>query len=120
MKNYSKDQNYNKLVRDNIPRIIETDGVVAQVRILDKEELILKLKEKLLEETNELKEASSKSDQIKEMADCLEIIYALCEELKIDIEEVEKERIIRKEKRGGFEKGIFLIKTTANKEEQNA
>jgi predicted house-cleaning noncanonical NTP pyrophosphatase (MazG superfamily) len=120
MKNYPKENVYNKLVRDNIPQIIEEDGVSAEVKILSKQELIFNLKEKLIEEAGELKEASEKADQAREVADCLEVIYTLCEELKIDLREVEKERIRRKEKRGGFKKGIFLIKTTVNKEEKNA
>ena len=40
----------NKLIRDNIPEIIEKSGKECDVKVLDDEEYIHKLKEKIIEE----------------------------------------------------------------------
>lgn len=44
---------YNKLVRDNIPYIIEQNGEIANTKILNDSEFSISLREKLLEEVNE-------------------------------------------------------------------
>jgi predicted house-cleaning noncanonical NTP pyrophosphatase (MazG superfamily) len=95
---------YNKLVRDNIPNIIKNNGDIAVTRILEDEEYYLKLKEKLEEEVKEF----VTSDDKKELADILEVIYSITKYQKIDINEVE---IIRKNKlikNGGFNNRVLL------------
>lgn len=94
----------NKLVRDNIPEIIKNNGDIASTRILDNEEYYLKLKEKLIEEVNEYIE----DDDEKEIADVLEVIYAITNYRNIDINEIEKIREDKLIKNGGFKKRIFL------------
>ena len=44
------------------------------------------------------------------MADLLEVVYSLEEEIGLDKQEVEAIRLEKKEKRGGFAKGIVLLK----------
>ena len=66
---------YDKLVRDRIPEIIEKDGKVAVTRILDDEEYKVYLEKKLDEEVAEFHESKS----VEELADILEVIYALSE-----------------------------------------
>lgn len=51
---------YNKLVRDNIPSIIEGKGETPVTRILNEEEYKKELEKKLYEEYNEVLEASEK------------------------------------------------------------
>lgn len=99
---------YNKLVRDNIPEIIKSSGKKCNTRVLDKEEFINSLNKKLEEEFNEYKE----SCDILELADMLEVIYGILDAQGIAIEEFEKIRKDKKEARGGFKKGIFLIDVT--------
>ena len=53
---------YNKLVRDNIPNIIENDGIKVVTRILNNEEYKNELYKKLLEESNEV--INSKKENI--------------------------------------------------------
>ena len=65
---------YNKLVRDNIPKIIESDGKEFKIRILNDEEYELELRKKLIEEAKELFEAESIEQKIYELADIYEII----------------------------------------------
>lgn len=67
---------YNKLIRDNIPEIIKESGKECDVSILNDEEYILKLKEKIVEEAHEV--VSAREDEIiSELADVLEIIEAI-------------------------------------------
>ena len=95
---------YNKLVRDNIPSIIEKNGEIPITRILDDEEYKKLLDEKLIEELNEY----IKSNDEEELADLVEVIYAILDYKNIKLEDFEKIRISKKEKRGGFKNKIFL------------
>ena len=98
---------YNKLVRDNIPEIIEKDGEKPITHIAEDEEYEKALMEKLQEEVNEFLTEPSK----KEMADVLEVLYAIAKLKGFDLDEVEKVRQERAEKRGGFNKRIILERT---------
>ena len=99
---------YNKLVRDNIPKIISDDGKKANTRILNTEEFSEALYEKLIEEATELKQASTKQDIVEELADVYEVIEELLIINKIDINDIESARIKKNFKRGAFEERIFL------------
>ena len=92
---------YHKLVRDQIPEIIEKDG-------LSKEDYITLLDQKLNEELAEYQESKS----MEELADLLEVMSAVAAARGSSIEEVEKIRVRKKEKRGGFEKRILLETVT--------
>lgn len=98
---------HKKLIRDKIPEIIEETGSEYQTRILGNEEFEVELKKKLVEESVEVLN-SSKEELIKELADVLEIIYNLADFNKIKMKDVENQRKSKKEKRGGFDKKIFL------------
>lgn len=100
---------YNKLVRDRIPDIIENSGKKFTTRILDDEEYAAELKKKLLEEIEEYQQAKSNEESLEELADVLELMHALAKIHGANIEEVEKIRAEKAEKRGGFEEKIFLI-----------
>ena len=67
---------YNKLVRDNIPDIIESKGETPVTQILDDNTYKIELEKKLNEEYQEVLAASG-DDRVEELADMLEIIRAL-------------------------------------------
>ncbi len=102
---------YNKLVRDRIPEIIEKDGEKPFVRILDEEEYKKELKKKIKEEVEELFLAENNQDLIKEIGDVLEVLEYIEKSFGLDKEEILKVKEERKQKRGGFDKKIFLEKT---------
>lgn len=95
---------YNKLVRDKITDIIEADGRVAKYRILDNSEYRQELNKKLQEEIKEYLE----DNNVEELADIVEIIYGILSSMNVSIQEFEKIRINKQEKRGAFEKKIYL------------
>lgn len=66
---------YNKLVRDNIPDIVEQNGEIANTKILNDDEYSISLREKLLEEVNEF--LSNDKDSIEELVDIYEVILAI-------------------------------------------
>lgn len=100
---------YNKLVRDNIPEIIEKNGETPVTRILSNEEYKSELEKKLYEEYNEVLEASGK-DRIEELADMLEIIIALSKLENSNLDEVIEVSKQKTKKRGAFDKKIYLEK----------
>ena len=95
---------YNKLVRDRIPEIIEASGKRCVCSTLPDEEYLAKLDEKLNEELAEYQENKS----VEELADLLEVIRAVAVARGSSIEEVEAIRQDKAAKRGGFEKKILL------------
>ena len=98
---------YNKLVRDKIPEIIEKNGEKPIICILDDEEYKRELDKKILEEINEY----LATDDVEELADVLEVMYAILEYKKVSTSDLEKIRENKKEKRGGFSEKIFLVET---------
>jgi predicted house-cleaning noncanonical NTP pyrophosphatase (MazG superfamily) len=98
---------YNKLVRDKIPEIIENDGHKAVFHKATENEYLEKLSEKLREEIGEfLAEYNG-----EELADVLEVIYTIAKIRNIDLNEVEEIRKDKLEARGGFDKKIILDST---------
>ena len=95
---------YNKLVRDKIPEIIECDGKRCITEILSEEDYISALDKKIGEELAEYLSGPC----LEELADLTEVIYAVAIARGFTLEELEKARQVKAEKRGGFEKRIFL------------
>lgn len=81
------------------------------VRYMEREETLERLKDKLLEEAQEVFDAYGKDDTThlkEEIADVIEVIDAILYHNDISLEEVLKIRDAKKEKKGGFETGLFL------------
>lgn len=97
---------YNKLIRDKIPEIIKASGKASIVRKVVGDEYLKSLLNKLQEEVDEYRE----SKEIDELADILEIINAIVKYHNMSFNEIENIRILKKEKRGGFDQGLFLEK----------
>ena len=95
---------YNKLVRDKIPEIIEADGKCCKTEILSDEEYIKMIDAKLDEELAEYHE----DQNIEELADLMEVIYAAAEARGYSVEELETVRLAKVEKRGTFKEKILL------------
>lgn len=96
---------YNKLVRDKIPEIIKNQGEMPHIRILEDEEYTRCLEKKLDEEVAEY----HKDRNVEELADILEAVYALAEDLGCSVEQLMEVYREKHEKRGGFRERIFLI-----------
>lgn len=95
---------YNKLVRDKIPEIIEADGKNCIIDILSDEEYLKMVDAKLDEELVEY----HIDQNIEELADLLEVIYAATRARGYTIAELEDIRIRKLSERGAFEKKLLL------------
>ncbi len=95
---------YNKLIRDNNVKIMEDKGCKVTYEILDDKRYEEELDKKLKEEVEEYLTDYS----IEEMADVMEVIYALLEYRGTSMEEVEQVRIKKRNRKGAFKNKIFL------------
>jgi predicted house-cleaning noncanonical NTP pyrophosphatase (MazG superfamily) len=95
---------YNKLIRDKIPEIIEAAGKRCIVEVMNETEYIDALDCKLNEELEEYQTDKS----LEELADLLEVMYAVVRARGYTLEELERVRKQKAEKRGGFEKRLRL------------
>ncbi|CBE67513.1 MAG: nucleoside triphosphate pyrophosphohydrolase [Candidatus Methylomirabilis oxygeniifera] len=103
---------YNKIVRDKIPEIIAKRGERAKIIHLRGDALVTALRQKLVEEAFEAVDARSGDDLVGELADVSEVIDALCRALKVSDPHLKAVQLEKRQKRGGFEKGIMLERTT--------
>lgn len=101
---------YNKLIRDNIPEIIINSGKTPIIKNVEGEDLINLLNQKIHEELAEYNESGS----IEELADLVEVVYAILDNKGVSLEEFEGIRQNKNHKRGAFKKGLVLIEVREN------
>ena len=94
----------NKLVRDNIPNIIEQQGDNPDFVILDSFDYYNELKKKLTEEVTEF----TNSDDVIELCDLVEVISAILDYKNINNKEFEEMRLKKNKTNGKFKNKIFL------------
>lgn len=107
------EKTYNKLVRDMIPNIIREKYEEPITRTLNEEEFKRELENKLYEEYQEVLNSNGK-ERIEELADMLEVMITLAKLENSSLEEVIEMSKEKKQKRGGFEKRIYLEKVFKN------
>ena len=95
---------YSKLVRDNIPQIIEKNGKTCKTRTLSDEEYIAALNAKLGEEIGEYLQ----SGEVVELADVVEVALALAHAKGVTDEQFEAIRKEKAAKNGAFAQKLFL------------
>ena len=103
----TKKTTYHKLIRDRIPAIIEADGHEATIHVADDREFEQKLLEKLAEEVDEF----LRDGEIEELADVLEVIYALAAQDGVSQDGLERIRRRKVDQRGSFSKRLILEET---------
>jgi predicted house-cleaning noncanonical NTP pyrophosphatase (MazG superfamily) len=95
---------YDKLVRDKVPQIMLEAGKEFYTRVATKEQYQQKLQEKLIEEAREFLEDPS----IEELADVAEVFGTILATMNIDIDELERVMLAKREARGSFDNRIVL------------
>lgn len=106
---------YNKLVRDKIPEEINNmPGRKCTYAIMDEEMYDKELDKKLLEEANEYNADHS----IEELADLMEVIQSIMKFRNISQEDLENAMLKKCNKKGAFEKRIFLKEVEEEPNEQ--
>jgi predicted house-cleaning noncanonical NTP pyrophosphatase (MazG superfamily) len=103
---------YNKLIRDNIPEIIEGKGKKGVIRSLTDNEFLDALNSKLQEEVTEYLHDNS----LEELCDILEVIDAIAKVKNFTDEEIKTFRTEKNMKNGAFYKKLFLEKVVTKDE----
>lgn len=98
---------YQKLVRDRIPEIIQSKGERPIVHFADSIEYEGALVNKLFEEAREFQDSKTP----EELADLLEVIYALANMKGVSIPGLDDIRQAKNAERGGFQNRIILDET---------
>ena len=98
---------YNKLVRDKIPEIIKASGKKAAVSVFDEAGFRIALKQKLLEEAQEVVGAPD-DELMDELADVMQLVESIAQEYQIEVSEIEKHKAEKARQRGAFEKHLRL------------
>jgi len=97
---------YDKLVRDRIPEIIESSGKRAVTRITEGAEYLGYLQRKLLEEVDEY----MTSGDAEELADILEVVSALGRQAGVPLSRLIEIADDKRRVRGGFDGRVLLIR----------
>lgn len=95
---------YDKLIRDKIPDIINTNNQKCSYRQLSCEEFLKYAEMKLDEELLEYHQDKT----IEELVDILEVIKSIAEAQNIEWDDLVNIMIKKREKRGGFSQRILL------------
>ncbi len=103
-------RDYNKLVRDRIPEIIQAAGKRCAVETMSAAEYRQALLEKLVEEAQEARQAGP-DELVTELADLQEVLAALLTAWQIDPQQVAQVQRRRQTERGGFEQRLKLLWT---------
>ena len=101
-----------KLVRDYIPDQIAKNNLSVMYSFADEKDYKLYLERKLVEEVAEYLESNSS----EELADILEVVFALAETKEISEKQLMKIRKSKRKKNGTFKNGIIL-KQVASEED---
>ena len=101
---------YNKLVRDKIPEIIDASCKTCRTEVLSDDEYLKMLDAKLDEELAEY----HKDQNIEELADLVEVIYAAAKARGYSLAQLEAVRAEKASARGAFEKKLLLKEVIEN------
>ena len=101
---------YDKLVRDFIPQIIEESGLECEIEKVDNETALEYLYKKLIEETNEL----LTDKNIEEVIDVIDVVLRIGRLYGFPETVISIMRKHKREDKGGFDENIILKKVYKN------
>lgn len=97
-----------KLIRDKLPDIIQKEPeTFLEYQILDDKSYIKALKDKLIEESMEVQEASTQDEILDELSDVWEVFESIVKFYSFSLREIEERKNTRKDDRGGFEDKVY-------------
>jgi predicted house-cleaning noncanonical NTP pyrophosphatase (MazG superfamily) len=96
-----------KLIRDKLPNIMRESGIQLFERVMEKEEYVKRLKDKLLEEAREIISATAEKEIREELADLLEVMLAITQVYGIEFIDIQKTADQKRAEKGGFNSRIY-------------
>lgn len=96
-----------KLIRDKTATNLRAKGVIVFDRVMKNDEYLQRLKNKLLEESNEAISSKTKTELCHELADVFEVMMTLAKVNEIELKDIVASAAQHKEERGGFESKIY-------------
>lgn len=96
-----------KLIRDKMPEILSSKNIKFSTRQMDDAEFLMRLKNKLVEEAQEVCAAKSDKELLEELADVSEVLITLAQLSGISLDEIEKARIQKRSAKGGFDQRVY-------------
>lgn len=108
---------FDKLVRDKIVDSQLARGSKVDYHVLEGDEYIQALNDKLLEEATEI-DATEKQELLKELADLQEVMDAILEELGYSKDDLAKEQASKNAKSGGFKKRLYVEKVSVDNDDE--
>ncbi|MCE2991621.1 MAG: nucleoside triphosphate pyrophosphohydrolase [Candidatus Jidaibacter sp.] len=96
-----------KLIRDNLPHIMRASGIQVFERVMEKDEYLKRLKDKLLEEAKEVIASGSAKEMREELADLLEVMLALAKVYGMEFTDIQQAAEQKRADKGGFDNRIY-------------
>jgi len=96
-----------KLIRDKLRAEYEKLNQKAEYRTLSKIELAEALKQKLIEEAKEI-DIADRQSIVEEVADAYQVLEDMLAANDITLEEVQKVKLAKFEKKGGFTEATYI------------
>jgi predicted house-cleaning noncanonical NTP pyrophosphatase (MazG superfamily) len=100
-----------KLIRDKLPQIMRASGIKVFVRVMEKDEYLKRLKDKILEEAKEVIASRSEKEMREELADLLEVMLALAKIHGMEFTDIQQTAQTKRLEKGGFDDKILLLGT---------
>lgn len=96
-----------KLIRDKLPQIMRASGIQVFERVMEKDEYLKRLKDKLLEEAKEVIASGSEKEMREELADLLEVILSLAKAYGMELADIQQAAEQKRADKGGFDNRIY-------------
>lgn len=99
---------FEKIVRDKVPQILSDQDIIFVRKNLSHDQTLSALKEKLMEEAQEVNEAHSHENLRDEIADTMEVIESLLQHSGLTWDEITQARKLKNDKRGAFKDAVYI------------
>lgn len=96
-----------KLIRDKLPQIMRASGIQVFERVMEKDEYLKRLKDKLLEEAKEVIASGSEKEMREELADLLEVMLSLAKAYGMEFADIQQSAEQKRADKGGFDNRIY-------------
>lgn len=103
----------NKLIRDKVIDSISSQGRTPNIKILDNKSFETEICSKLVDEAKEVVGSIEDRGHLsEEIADVLEVIDAIIKTKNLNLDEIQKIKVDKRNQWGGFDKQIWLESVT--------